>query len=297
MRRKKEKRSMKSKADFFNDWIAILKNILLNHWGYDITGIPDDEIPLVYFNAEQRLVEMQPRRIEYSDSFSCPDELKKGWEILKSKIEAGQDITPNLSKLVLEPNNTDSLLNDWGVHHFHLGEELDGNFIKRTGPLLFALVANESFYAIGVFTHGEWANDTIVEAIHKNWPEIITQYKIQDDIELSYNLTPEERLKFRKNEINSFFRCSDGTLYAPIGGGNVTSGYNVEGTIRMIQQKKHLNNLQEFLEKELPGLKNDLEKQGYRGEEELEARLEITENRYIAFFLDYNFSVILHKRA
>ncbi|MEI6609922.1 MAG: hypothetical protein WCO53_09300 [Deltaproteobacteria bacterium] len=288
---------MKLKADFVNDWMAVLKDILVNHWGYDTTGIPDDEIPLVYFNAELRRIEKRLRKIEYATGFSCPDELKKGLEVLKNKIETGQDITPNLSKLVLKPQNMDSLLNDWGVHHFHLGEDLEGNFIKRTKPLLFALVTNNIFYVIGIFSHGEWANDSIVEIIHKNWPESISQYKVKEDVQLSYNLTSEERLKFRKNQLNSYFQCSDGTLYAPVGGGSVTSGYNVQSTIRMIQQKKHLKNLENFLEGELPRIRSDLEKQGYGGEEELVTKLEITETQYNAFFPKYNLSVILHKRA
>lgn len=287
---------MKLQADFFNDWIEILKKILIN-WDYDISGISNEEIPLIYFNVEQRLVQNLARNIKYSTSFTCPSELETRWTILKNKIETGKDITTYLSKLVLRPTITDSLLNDWGVHHFHLGEELEGDFISRTGPLLFALVRQDTFYAIGIFGHGEWANEDIVEIIHSNWPEVISKYKTQDNVEISNHPSPEDRLKLRKNEINSFFECTDGTIYMPIGGGMSTSGYNVESTMRMIQQKKRLNHLQDFLEKELPKLKEEFEKQGYSGEEAVEAKLQITENKYKALFPAYNLSIILDKRA
>ena len=288
---------MKLNANFFSDWVEILKGILSNDLGYNITNIPDDEIPFVYFNTEQRLVENRPREIHLSDHFSCPSELERGWEILKNKIESGQDIKPHLSKLALKPTNKDSLLNDWRVHHFHLGEELQGDFTKRTGPLLFAIVADNDFYAINIFCHGKWADDAIVEIIHKNWPDIISNYKIQNSTELSHQETPQERLDLRKNQINSFFECSDGTIYAPMGGGSATSGYNVENTLRMINQKKILKHLQDFLENELPNLRSELEGKGCEGEEILEAKLLITENCYKALFPKYNFSVILNKRA
>lgn len=288
---------MKLNANFYRDWVEILKGILSNDWGYDISNIPDDDLPFVYFNIEQRLVENRQREIHISNHFSCPPELERGWEILKNKIESGQDIKPHLSKLVLKPTNKDSLLNDWRVHHFHLGEELQGEFTKRTGPLLFAIVADNDFYAIDIFSHGKWADDSIVEIIHENWPDIISNYKIQNAESLSHKETSQERLGLRKNQINSFFECSDGTVYAPIGGGSATSGYNVENTLRIIKQKKFLKHLQDFLENELPNLRGDFEGQGYEGEETLEAKLLITENNYKAFFPKYKFSVILNKRA
>ncbi|MEE9339612.1 MAG: hypothetical protein V3U87_16175 [Methylococcaceae bacterium] len=288
---------MKLKANFYNDWVEILGDILSQNWGYDISEIPKDEIPLVYFNAEQRRVTVRPRKIQYSNSFTCLDELKKGWGILKRKIEIGQDITPHLSKSVLRSTRKDPLLIDWGVHHFHLGKKLEGSFTKRTGPLLFALVKNNIFYAIGMFSHGKWADESIVEIIHENWPEIILQYKTQDGMTLLHEAKPKERLMLRKNQINSFFKCSDGTIYAPIGGGSVASGYNIKSTKRMIQQKKYLNHLQDTLENELQNIKGDLEKQGYCAKDELEAKLEIIDDCYKAVFSKYNFSVILRKHA
>ena len=52
---------MKLKSDFFGDWVNIQKDILTNHWGYDVSSVPDEEIPFVYFNAEQRRPGGPPR--------------------------------------------------------------------------------------------------------------------------------------------------------------------------------------------------------------------------------------------
>ena len=55
--------------------------------------------------------------------------------------------------------NLDGLLNEWGVHHLHLGTKSYSKnhaFIARTGPLLLALIAEDDFYAINVYLHGAW---------------------------------------------------------------------------------------------------------------------------------------------
>ncbi|ELV7518313.1 hypothetical protein QMU85_003357 [Photobacterium damselae] len=283
---------MKLKSDFFGDWIVLQKDILTNHWGYDVSLIPDDEIPFLYFNAEQRRPEAKVRQLVLADTFSCPQNLETGWERLKHLIELGQDLTPNLSKLINNLNNKDSMLNDWGVHHFHLGETMEGDFIQRTGPLLFALLVDNKFYAIGIFEHGSWADQDIVEIIHRNWSSVIEKYQIKGVVS-STPLTEQERLNLRKVNGNSFVTVQDGTTYAPIGGGVVSAGFNVQAVMSIDRQRAFLRNLEELLESQLENLRGTFEKQGYNGEPELEARLDITESEYIAVFPKYGISALL----
>jgi hypothetical protein len=281
---------MKLNADFFGDWINFQKDILMNKWGYDVSSIPDDQIPLFYFNAEQRRPEPKIRQLVLADTFYCPKNLESGWKRLKHIIESGQDLTPNLSKLINNLENKDSMLNDWGVHHFHLGQTMTGSFIKRTGPLLFALLADDKFYAIGIFEHGSWAEQDIVEIIHHNWSGVVAQYQIKDSA-LSTSLTEKERLTLRKRNCNSFVTVKDGTTYAMIGGGIVSSGFNIQAVVLNHHNKKYLRDLEKHLESELENLREDFEKQGYNGEPELEALLVITESEYSAIFPKYGVSV------
>lgn len=60
---------MKLKSDFFGDWINIQKDILESHWGYDVSSVPDKEIPFLYFNAEQRRPEPKVRQLVLADTF------------------------------------------------------------------------------------------------------------------------------------------------------------------------------------------------------------------------------------
>ncbi|MNF57745.1 hypothetical protein D3C85_628370 [compost metagenome] len=287
---------MKLKADFLSDWILLLKDILKNHWGYDISSVSDDDVPFVYFNAEKRRPEPVVRELVLADNFSCPQGLESGWGRLKWLIESGQDLTPNLSKLVNKPNNKDSMLNDWGVHHFHLGEDMEDDFIERTGPLLFALLVEDNFYAIGIFCHGSWADQDVVEIIHRNWSSVVERYKIKGVTAVT-QLTEQERLTLRKRNSNSFVTVQDGTVYAPIGGGMVSSGFNVQAVMAKDRQRVMLKNLEEHLNHQLENLRELFETHGYQGEPELEASLEITATQYIAFFPKYGISVILISQA
>lgn len=287
---------MKIKADFFADWVELLKDILVSHWGYDISSVPDAEIPFVYFNAEQRRPDQKLREVVESDSFICPPEQVPGWDRLKTLIESDQDITPNLSKLVNNLNSKDSMLNDWGVHHFHLGEHMEGKFTKRTGPLLFALLADDKFYAIGVFEHGSWADQDIVEIVHRNWPDVVDKYKIKGVVS-STEVTEKERKNLRSKNVNAFVTVGDGTVYAPIGGGMVSSGYNVQAVMTMHKQKAMLKDLEDHLNKQMDNLRGLFEQQGYQGEPVLEATLEISDKEYRAFFPKYGVSAILLSKA
>lgn len=284
---------MRLKADFVNDWLKILREILSNHWGYDATYVTKEDLPLVFFNAEKRRPASTPRIVRESDAFSCPIRLEKGWMSLRHLVESGADLTAHLSKLIEELDNKDSMLNDWGIHHFHLGVTMKGAYTERTGSLLFALVTDEHFYAIGVYQHGSWADADIIETLHRNWPDLIEQYKIKNVAATAANRSRTERKYLRRISVNSFVTVADGTVYGPLGGGMLSSGYNLKARIQADYQKVYLQELEQALEYQLPDLKSEFVKHGYAGEEEVEAKLEITEDQYVANFSEYGFSVEL----
>lgn len=89
--------------------------------------------------------------------------------------------------------------------------------MARTGPLLFARVTKEVFYAIDIYTHDDFADAEIVEVIHRNWPKSIEHWILRG-IQTG-GLTPDQREVLRKKRYNSFVQVTDGTTYAPIGGG------------------------------------------------------------------------------
>lgn len=280
---------MELKADFFADWVAILKDILSNQWGYNLSAVPDEDIPIVYFDIFRRRAEQKPRQLMIADTFVCPPALNEGWLQLKTKISAGEDLTANLSKLINKPTNKDAMLNDWGVHHFHLGTELEGKFIERTGPLLYALLMDDCFYAIGIFDHGGWVNQDVVEIMHRNWPSILERYKVlgvhSDD--LSFKPTEDDRFVMRKKQVNSFTTVSDGTTYMPIGSGSSGAGYSLDASFKRNAQFRLLNKIQKHFADNLEDFRAEFERHGYTNEPEIKATLHIEGEQYSVFFPEY----------
>ncbi|WP_429165385.1 hypothetical protein [Aeromonas dhakensis] len=286
---------MELQLDFKKDWILSLRQTLESNLGYKrIEEISDEDIPILFWNAKSRLLDSKPRKVVLSDTFICPEEHLHGWLRLQKVIESGQDIKPNLSRLVTQITVLDQMLNDWGVHHFHLGVKIKSKFVKRTGPLLFALVTKDIFYAIGVYNHDDWVNADVVETVHRNWPEAISRYRV-NGIQPDDGFTEAERATIRDKHANAFFNTSDGTVYAPIGGGVVASGVNLKAVMDTDVKLDFLEKLQEHLISNTASFSQVLSDKGYDGVSPLIAKLKIIdENEYYAFFEDYSVAVLLY---
>jgi len=210
---------MEIELDFYSDWIRHLKNTL-SKMGYSVTNVSDEKIPIVYFNALRRIIPQKPREVLRSKEFYCDGGLSSAVEEIEKKAKNGENLNPYLSTSLKKADYHDTMLNDWGIHHFHLGSNIDmPGFIERTRPLLFVKVTNTHFYLIAVKNHGDWNCQELVEIIHKNWPEVIKHYKLEIVIGLSHVPSDENIKKLRKVNINTMIKMSDGAIYAPVGGG------------------------------------------------------------------------------
>lgn len=197
-----------------------------------------------YLNLKQRLVDPLPRKVHFSKQFDCPSNLKEGLNLIKVKIEKGEDITPHLSGKFKDLNYQDMMLNDWGIHHLHLGTKLDEKtgLVKRTGPILYVKFDNDNAYFIQVMKHGEWANDEIIKIIHTNWPESIKDYRLRSiSIPEEHNLTKKQRAKFRDAGITTVVKVTKDIIYAPLGGGYVSSGHSLNNVRQCDSAKNNLN--------------------------------------------------------
>lgn len=278
---------MKFKHDFINDWCAILKDVLIDHYNFSntiVNKISNDELPFKLFYFEERMVKQKSRRLYTSSEFNCPVDMVNGWEFLKKKINDGSDLTPHLSKGIKDLDYKDKMLNEWGIYHFHLGTTMEGNFIKRTGPLLYAFITDQAIYAINIYRHNQWAEDTILQTIHDNWPDLISNYKVSDSIKTATTVTPSQRISLRKVNGNAFFTATDGTIYVPTGGGSVASGYNLLTTTKVIKTKSFINEIGKMLDSPSENLKEKLISAGYSENEEVDATLLISETEYSVYF-------------
>lgn len=102
----------------------------------------------------------------------------------------------------------DWLFSDWGIHHFHLGPDLEakGNKVLRSARVLFAYLTNSDAYLIDVMAHRRtdggvaWADKTVLETLDREWPDVMAQFEMRGI------LPPARDNEFTSAEINSVRR-------------------------------------------------------------------------------------------
>lgn len=235
---------MNVKADFYLDWIENLKD-QMTQWGYSIPLSDDPQtIAIKHFHVLERKISCQPRTVLRSMELICPTEHQIALDAILDKARNGQDLFPHLSKQILNADYQDPLLNDWGIHHLHLGQVLDGNgFTERTGPLLFARVTDSHFYAIAILSHGAWTDRSLLQVLHDNWPDSISRFLLKD-IRLTQEVTGLEHTKLRKAGVTVLTSLADGTVYMPIGGGITTAGTGINSVMEHDRYARLLTDLE-----------------------------------------------------
>jgi hypothetical protein len=140
--------------DFFSDWVAILRGELA-FAEYPVPGtVNGQEVCFRYFNYRKRSIDDRPRTVEASKEFAIPGGFEVAFAQLKEKMQSGVDLRPHLSRKLTDPDYVDPMLNDWGVHHFHLGTTLETDgFMTRTGPLLYARVFDDRILCLQILAH------------------------------------------------------------------------------------------------------------------------------------------------
>lgn len=206
------------------------------------------QIIAAYFNVIHRMVPRVPRRV-HKARYVVPPEYIAGEKALLTAVKSGDDLRPYMSLKVESTRFNDGMLNDYGIHHFHLGIAPHPNrpkFKKRSGPLLFAMVRGLDFYCIGCFKHGDWAERHLLDIIHENWPHIISTSAINDPsgralgfgklpvVKLSREYTTEEISILRKANINVPTTRADGTVHFGPGGGISGDGTSIEASMRAL---------------------------------------------------------------
>jgi hypothetical protein len=278
----------KINANFYDDLVEILKKELLSI-GFAVK--PNEEkrnICLWYFNLRKRLVMPVPRIVLISKEFSCPPDLNDGLKMIKEKIVKGQNITPHLSRRISAQKITnldydDAFLNDWGIHHLHLGTVIkDDGFIDRTDLLLFARFDNKYAYFINVMPHGSWTKQQLIKILYDNWPVSIEMYRLKGVLGLERKISDDDYKALRGSNVSTAVEIGEGIVYGSIGGGYTTSGLSVE----VLMASDYFTKLVHKLEEDLRSNKNNVidlfEKENVTLENELEFHLAIKNGEYFA---------------
>jgi len=293
----------KAKMDFYSDWIGVLRQEI-EKFGFNIpSGSRNEQIAIWHFDLKSRLITSRPRLIEKSSGFSCLAEFNAGLSFLENKILKGEDLTPHLSRKVSTDKNKnlffhDGLLNDWGIHHLHLGTNYDNRgFIVGNNQVLFAKVTDCKIYFIDILTHSDWAKQKVIEILHSNWPELIDRYRIKGFTDLENPPTDENIESLRDAGGISLLKMSDGTLYAPPGGGIMTAKNSMKSIFNHDRHaklfKKYEEGIKADIDKIIETVSSQITDPQFVKEKHFEFKLRFGDSSLYAFNEKYNFSVKL----
>jgi len=167
---------------------------------------------------------------------------------IQRRSEAGRDLNCFLSKKLLDAHFQDKLLFDWGIHHFHLNVALEASgFSVRSDRLLFARVTEDVLYFIAIGDHQSWADEQLVENLHRNWPDTMRPFRLNGVLAPTQRITQEERAALRQSGIQTFVHTKDDTIYGPIGGGYATDGSSVRVTQDLITLRHYFGELKRIV--------------------------------------------------
>jgi hypothetical protein len=153
-------------ANLYGDWVNLVRDDLASQ-GYPPSGKEsDEEIIVRVINLERRSIASLPREVHCAQGFTVPANLQAGFDLVKGKIEHGEDLRPHLSTRITDPDYEDAMLNEWGIHHLHLGTVIESKgFVNRTGPVLYARFESQKAFCLTVMPHGQWTNQQLIQLL------------------------------------------------------------------------------------------------------------------------------------
>jgi len=115
------------RLDFKKDWLEYIESFLSTNNLKKPTELSHQELTHLFLNLKRRLVKVAKRDIVKSKELNCPTKLLSNLHDFEKSVKAGNDLKPYLSRLTKHLSKLDLLINDWGIHHFHLGNKLDND--------------------------------------------------------------------------------------------------------------------------------------------------------------------------
>lgn len=216
---------------------------------------PNGYLPLL-LNMKKRIIEPRKRAVHFHSALSVPENNRSGFTTLINKMKLGHNINGYQSHHLERIDFHDDFLNDFGLHHFHLGETTQKtgkhkHYIERTGNTVFAKVDQNDIYLLGVFGHnsGEkefiYSDEQLLRSLYNEWPYLLEKFRVRGVT--GHALSPEERNTLRSKGANVITTLSDEIAIMSPGGGYMANKMSASVSIEMM----HLYNKIPILKKAL----------------------------------------------
>ena len=194
-----------------------------------VEELSDSEFGVAFFRTLHRLPRAIPRTFEQS-SEPLPELSEAetaGLAQLKVEVEAGLSLWPRLSRTWVR-GQTDGLLSEWSIFHFHLGDKLqDARFVTRSCHVALAMVTQTRFLLIAVRPHGKgcpppWYDKNYLELVNAHWPEELRS--LPEDFTLAFDVDGPDMIRdLRKAGVTVLLNVG-GRILMPPGGGMSADG-------------------------------------------------------------------------
>ncbi len=238
-----------------------------------------------YFRAKAKSIAQRPRSVHWSaELWAKLDTLEDRYRDPLAEIErrfgTGGDVAEFLSRRALNVENSDGLLNDFGIHHLHLGQKAnpEDDYVARSDRLLFVGVGADDALFIDVRQHPHlgdaddfgWSDPELLNIVHRNWPQVLQSHELQG---VSGDcVSDRERKELRRKNVNVVTRLGDMAV-APPGGGTTASGANLRHVWLAMWLCRLVQHTQEMIETHWVECRRDLRRAGLDVEDDAEFRL------------------------
>ncbi|VUC88157.1 Uncharacterised protein [Raoultella terrigena] len=205
-------------SEYNNCYTRLYKRKIENDFGPEILnslGVSDRLFPLVYICLKHRRIPTLKRKVFVASNLE-KDLLKNHrWTLLRSRIEAGEDINNYISPKTRNWYESDYLLYSCNIYHIHLRSSIKGGV---GDDLIYAIVKNESIYVINLGGHHDiFKPGELIEACENEWPGM--HFDLESDDSSSSTLIDNKF--FRQNACNPELRFN---LLKPAAFTDKTSG-------------------------------------------------------------------------
>ena len=227
----------------FRETLANIFKREIEELGFDTSSLTtSDDVLQSYCSYTYRLIEKRPRAIYKATSFACPAEVEIGLKWLEEKNGRGESVNP-LEQREKKRDRRGGILYEWGRDIVHLGETFSApGYVKRTGPVLFAIFRKNNVYFIDIRDHVGWSDKGLLDIVNENWSELLSIYKMEG-VKPETSFDEKEITLLRKSGINTFHELSAGNSYLPMGGGITSAGTSMMAMQTYVEMIRMLNDI------------------------------------------------------
>ena len=255
---------MEVEINLFSD-VADGVRRMMSDAGYDVASIEhDDHKALVAYSKWNRyVVAPRPRRVFKARGFETLGHTS-GLMMLENAIVDGEDLSIYMTKTVANVVAKDPLLDHWGIHHFHLGTELDARYgtMRRTNHLLFCRIDDDNAYFIKVASHGSWYQQEMLEILHQNWPWSIEFARAKEVTDVEHQFSDDEIRRLRDAHVTTLLKVADGAVYVEPGMGTTGDGTSVVDQMYADRVRRTARHIESQITDNFAGIKDNARLQG-----------------------------------